>query len=128
MKCLVAACSRLKKPKWTQYSIITRQIHLRSLVISVCSYNPLCGQIPFDSCLQFDRALYTKYIQDMKHTVTQSAHATLLSHDHHDLHIPSLILTQLQSRSHELRVRLNLLDPTQQCPPLARLVAMVYTP
>ena len=49
----------------------------------------------------------------------------LSSHgDHHGLHIPSLLLTQLQGRARELDVRLNSPEPAQQDPPLARLAAM----
>ena len=97
---------------------------LRSLVISVCGYNPLCSQIPVDKCLTFDRAVHAKYIKDTKHTITQPAHATFLSRDHHGLHIPSLLLTQLQGRARELDVRLNSPDPAQHGPPRERLAAM----
>ena len=72
--------------------------------------------------------MHFKYIAATKHTVTQPAHATFLSRDHHDLHIPSLLLTQLQGRARELDVRLNSPDPTQHAPPLDRLAAMIPRP
>ena len=75
---------------------------LRSLVISVCEYNPLCSQIPVDKCLQFDRFLHTKDIKNTKYIVTQPSHATFLSRYHHDLHITSLLPTQLQGRAGNL--------------------------
>ena len=90
---------------------------LRSLVISVCGYNPLFSQISYDKSLHFDRALYAKYIRGTKHTVTQPAHVIFLSRDHHGLHIPSLLLTQLQGCAHEVDVRLNSPDPAQQVLP-----------
>ena len=111
-----------------RYSIVSVQTLLRSLVISACGYNPLCSQIPIQKCATFDRALHFKYIAATKHTVTQPAHATFLSRDHHGLHIPSLLLTQLQGRARELDVRLNSPDPTQHAPPLARLAAMIPRP
>jgi len=86
--CLASAYVRLKETRRTRYSIITLQMLLCSLVISVCGYNPLCSQIPVDKCLTFDRAVHAKYIKDTKHTITQPAHATFLSRDHHGLHIP----------------------------------------
>ena len=128
LKCLASAYARLKETKRSRYSIITLQMLLRSLVISVCGYNPLCSQIPTDKCQRFDRALHAKYIKDTKHTVTQPAHATFLSRDNHGLHIPSLLMTQLQGRARELDVRLNSPDPAQNGPPLARLAAMIPTP
>ena len=128
LKCLASAYARLKETKRRRYSIITLQMLLRSLVISVCGYNPLCSQIPTDKCLRFDRALHAKYIRDAKHTVTHPAHATFLSRDNHGLHIPSLLMTQLQSRDHKLDVRLNSPDPAQNGPPLARLSAIIPTP
>ena len=41
VKCLASAYARLKETKRTRYSIITLHMLLRSLVISVCGYNPL---------------------------------------------------------------------------------------
>ena len=120
--------ARLKETKCTRYSIITLQMLLRSLVISVYGYNSLCSQIPVDKCLTFDRALHAKYIRDTKHTIAQPAHATFLSWDHHGLHILSLLLTQLQGHIRELDVRLNSPDPAQHGPPLARLAAMESSP
>ena len=76
----------------------------------------------------FDRALHFKYIAATKHTVTQPAHATFLSRDHHGLHIPSLLLTQLQGHARELDVRLNSSDPTQHAPSLVRLAPMISQP
>ena len=111
-----------------RYSIVSVQALLRTLVISVCGYNPLCSQIPTNKCLAFDRALHFKYITATKHTVEQPAHTTFLSRDHHGLHIPSLLLTQLQGRPRELDVRLNSPDSTQHAPPLARLAAMIPQP
>ena len=108
VKCLTAIYARLKETKQTRYSIITLQMLLRSLDISVCGYNSLCNQIPFDKCLQFDKALHAKYIKDTKHTVTQPAH------DRHELHILSLILTQLEGRARELDIRLNSPIPTNK--------------
>ena len=128
LKCLASEYARLKETKRRRYSIITLQMLLRSLIISVCGYNPLCSQIPTDKCLRFDRALHAKYIRDTKHTVMQPAHATFLSRDNHSLHIPSLIMTQLQGRACELDVRLNSPDLAQNGPPLARLTAMIPTP
>ena len=116
VKCLASAYARLKETKRTRYSIITLQMLLRSLVISVCGYNPLCSQIPVDKCLTFDRAVHAKYIKDTKHTITQPVHATFLSRDHHGLHIPSLLLTQLQGRARKLDVRLNSPNPANTVP------------
>ena len=127
VKCLAAVCARLKETKRTRYSIITLQILLRLLVISVCGYNPLCNQLPFDKYLQFDRALHAKYIKDTKDTVTQPAHAKFLSRDPHGLHMPSLHLKQLQGRVRELDIRLNLSDSAQQGYFLARLAVMDAT-
>ena len=70
VKCLASVYTRLKETKWTPYSIIILQMFLRSLVISVYGYNPLCSQIPCDKCLKFNSALHAKYIKDTKHTVT----------------------------------------------------------
>ena len=95
IKRLAAAYTRLKETKRNKHSIISIQTLLHTLVISVSSYNPLCTQIPFDKCLKFDRTMHFKYIKDTNPTVTQPAHATFVSHDHHDLHIPSMFLTQL---------------------------------
>ena len=128
VKCLRAAYARLKETKRTRYSTITLQMLLHSLDVSVCRYNPLCSQILVDKCLTFDRVVHAKYIRDTKHTITQPAHATFLSQDHHGLHIPSLLLTQLQGRIRELDVRLNSPDPAQHGPPLARLAAMDSSP
>ena len=112
----------------TQFSIVSIQTLLRTLIIFVCGYNPLCNQIPYDKYLQFNKALQFKYIQDTKHTVTQPAHVMFLSRDHHGLHIRSMFLTQIQRRARELDVRLNSPNPTQHVTPLARLVAMTTQP
>ena len=128
LKYLASAYARLKETKRHRYSIIPLQMLLRSLVISVCGYNPLCSQIPTAKYLQFDRALHAKYIRDTKHTVMQPAHVTFLSRDNHGLHIPSLLMTHLQGRAREFDVCLNSPDPAQNGPPLARLAAMVSTP
>ena len=117
VKCLAAAYARLTETKRTRYSIITLQMLLRSLVISVCGYNLLCNQISYDKGFHFDKALHAKYIRGTKHTVTQPAHVIFLSRDHHGLHILSLLLTQLQGRARELDGRLNSPDPAQQVPP-----------
>ena len=93
IKCQASAYIRLKDTNRHKYSIVSIQTLLRSLVISVCGYNPLCNQIPSDKCLTFDQALHSKYIRDTRCTVTQPAHATFLSRDHHGLHIPSLLST-----------------------------------
>ena len=95
VKYLASAYARLKETKRTRYSIVTLQMLLRSLVISVCGYNPLCSHIPVDKCLTFDRAVHAKYIKDTKHTITQPVHVTFLSRNHHGLLILSLLLTQL---------------------------------
>ena len=95
IKCLAAAYARLKEMMRHRYSIVSVQTLIRTLVISVCGYNPLYSQIPTNKCLTFDRALYFKYIAATKHTVTQPTHGTFLSRDHHGLHIPSLLLIQL---------------------------------
>ena len=128
IKCLVAVYAHLKGTMRHRYSIISVQTLLRTLVISVCGYNPLYSQIPTNKCLTFDRALHFKYIAATKHTVTQQAHATFLSRDHHGLHIPSLLLTQLQGRARKFDVSLNSPDPTQHAPPLDRLAAMIPQP
>ena len=86
---------------------------LRSLVVSVYDYNPICNQITYGKCLQFDRTLHANYIRDTKHTFTQPTHILFLSRDQHVLHISSLLLPQLQGRARELDVRLNSPDPTQ---------------
>ena len=122
------AYARLKETKRTRYSIITLQILLHSLVISIYGYNPLYSQITVDKCLSFDRDVHAKYIKDTKHTITQPAHANFLSRDHHGLHIPSLLLTQLQDRTRELDVCINSPDSTQHGLPLVRLAAMDTTP
>ena len=90
---------------------------LRSLVISVCEYNPLCSQIPVDKCLQFDRFLHTKDIKNTKYIVTQPSHATFLSRYHHDLHITSLLPTCASGLTGPGTIPPPLL-------PLARLVSM----
>ena len=95
IKCLASAYALLKETMRHRYSIVSVQTLLRTMVISVCGYNPLCSQIPTTKCLTFDRALHFKYIAATKHIVTQQAHATFLSRDHHGLHKPSLLLTQL---------------------------------
>ena len=128
LKYLASTYARLKGTKRRRYSIITLQMLFRPLVVSVCGYNPLCSQIPIAKYLQFDRALHAKYIKDTKYTVTQPVHVTFLSRDHHGLHIPSLLMTQLQGRIRALDVRLNSLDLAQNGPPMARLAAMVHTP
>ena len=127
LKCLASVYDRLKETKRRRYSIITLQMLFWSLVISVCGYNPLCSQIPTVKCLQFDRALYAKYIKDTKPIVTQPARGTFLSCDHHGLHISSLIMTQLQGRARELDVRLNSTDTAQKGPPMARLAVTTPT-
>ena len=77
---------------------------LRSFAISGCENNPLCSQMPYNKCLQFDRVLYTKLIEYTKHTATQPAHATFLSRDYPVLNIPPLFLTKLQERTSELDI------------------------
>ena len=72
--------------------------------------------------------MHFKYTSATNHTVTQPAHTIFLSRYHHGVHIPSLLLTQLQGRSRELDVYLNSPDPTQHSPPLARLAAMATQP
>ena len=69
--------------------------------------------------------MHFKYIAATNHTVTQLAHTTFLSRDHHSLHITSLLLTQLQGRAREIDVRHNSPDPMQHAISLARLVAIV---
>ena len=86
LKCLASAYTRLKETKRRRYRIITLQMFLRSLVISVCGCNPLCSQIPTVKDLQL--VLHAQCIRDTKHTVTQPAHATFLSRDNNGLHIP----------------------------------------
>ena len=127
LKCLASVYARLKETKRCRYSIITLQMLLLSLVIPVCGYNPICSQFPTATCLQFYRTLHTKYIKDTKHTVTQPSHAIFLSHDHHGLHTPSLSMTQLQNRARKFDIHLNLLDPAQNEPPMARLATMIPT-
>ena len=51
LKYIVSIYARLKDIKRRRYSIITLQTLLRSLVISVYGYNPLCSQIPTVKCL-----------------------------------------------------------------------------
>ena len=128
IKCLTAAYAHLKETMRNRYSVVLVQTLLRTLVISVCDNTSLCSQIYTTKCLTFDRALHFKYIAATKHIVTQSVHTTFISRDHHSLHIPSLLLTQLQERAREFDVRLNSSDPTQHAPPLARLVAMISQP
>ena len=111
-----------------RYSVVSVQTLLRTLVILVCDNNSLCSQIYTTKCITFDRALHFKYIAATKHTVTQLVHTTFISRDHHSLHIPSLLLTQLQGRACALDVRINSSDPTQHAPPLDRLVAMISQP
>ena len=112
IKCLAAAYARLKDTIRHRYSIVSLQTLLRTLVILVCGYDPLCSQIPTTKCLNFDRALHFKYIAATKHTVTQPAYTMFLSYDHYGLHIPSLLLTQLQGCARELDVRFNSPNPT----------------
>ena len=99
VKYLKVVYVRLKETKRTQYSIITLQILLRSLVISVCGFILLCSYIPIEKYITIDRAVHAKYIKDTKHTITQPDHATFLSWDHYGLYIPFLLLTQLQGRT-----------------------------
>ena len=65
---------------------------------------------------------------DTNHTVTQPAYTTFLSRDHHSLHIPSMLLDQLQGRAGKFGVRLNSPDPAQYLPLLACLSAMTTRP
>ena len=124
IKCLALVYTRLKDTKRYKYNIVSIQILIRSHVISVCEYTPLCNQIPYDKCLTFDRALHSKYTRDKKHTVTQPAHATFPSRDHHGLYIPSMLLFKLKGRARVMNVRLNLPDPTQHVPPMERMSHM----
>ena len=64
IKCLATVYTRLKETKRNKYSIISIQTLLHALVISVSSYNPLCTQIPFHKCLEYDRTMHFKYIKD----------------------------------------------------------------
>ena len=83
----------------------------------------LCNQIPYDKCLQFDKALHFKYTKDTKHTVTEPVHTTFLLRDYHGIYITSILRTHLQGQARELNVRL---APFQlsALSILARLVAM----
>ena len=67
---LVSAYTRLKYTKRHKYSIVSIQTLLRSFVIFVYGFNPLCNQIPCDKFLAFDQVLHSKYIRDTRHTVT----------------------------------------------------------
>ena len=80
IKCLASAYARLKETMRHRYSIVSVQTLLRTLVIPVCGYNPLCSQIPTTKFLTFDRALHFKYIAATKHTITQPAHTIPLTY------------------------------------------------
>ena len=63
-----------------------------------------------------------------KHTVTQPAHATFPSRDHHGLYIPSMLLFKLKGQVRVMNVCLNLPDPTQHVPPMERMSHMPSHP
>ena len=87
IKCIASAYAWLKDTKRTRYRIVYIQILLHTLIISVYDYTPLCNQIPYEKCFQFDRTLHFKYIKYTKYTVTQLAHTVFLSRNRYGLHI-----------------------------------------
>jgi len=72
--------------------------------------------------------MYSKYITSTNYTVTQLAHVTFLSRNHHGLYIPSMFVNQLHERARELDVRRSSSDPVQYTPPFARHAAMATQP
>ena len=51
-------------------------------------------------------------LQSNKITISQLPHATSLDRKDHGIHIPFLLVNQLESRAHKLDVRLNSTDET----------------
>ena len=68
IKCLASTYTQLKDIRCSRYIIVSIQTLLHTLVISVCDYNTLCTQIPYDKCIHFDRELQFKYVKDTSTT------------------------------------------------------------